>query len=204
MAPSRNSTLVTKPPTRARTWTSATASNRPVNSSQSVTVRLTGWATVTGGGSAGCRLRRLVPAAGQGRRRAERSTAQDCRGYRQNGNRRSRLEQNASISQSRPIPSPLRSCRDRSGGRRDALSRQDQDETGSQSVQVTAGIKHNRYALLSRFRAPVATLYRKSAIYIDLGVGDKAIDQFRASATYTRNATANIVHCATMPGVFPA
>src|ERR1700737_1885711 len=52
MAPSRNSTDVTKPPTRARTWTSSTASNRPVNSSQSVTVRLTGCATVTGGGAA--------------------------------------------------------------------------------------------------------------------------------------------------------
>src|SRR6516162_3116791 len=51
MSPSLNSTLVTKPPTRARTWTSSTASNRPVNSSQSVTVRLTGCATVTGGGA---------------------------------------------------------------------------------------------------------------------------------------------------------
>ena len=55
MAPSRNSTLVTKPPTRARTWTSSTASKRPVNSSQSVTVRFTGCATVTGGAAAaGC------------------------------------------------------------------------------------------------------------------------------------------------------
>ena len=41
---------LTKPPTRARTWTSSIASKRPVNSSQSVTVRLVGWATVTGGG----------------------------------------------------------------------------------------------------------------------------------------------------------
>ena len=55
MEPSRNSTDVTKPPTRARTWTSWTASNRPVNSSQSVTVRFTGCATVTGGAAAaGC------------------------------------------------------------------------------------------------------------------------------------------------------
>src|SRR3954470_3739463 len=52
MAPSRNSTLLTKPPTRARTCTSSTALNRPVNSSQSVTVRLVGCATVTGGGAA--------------------------------------------------------------------------------------------------------------------------------------------------------
>src|SRR5277367_5830774 len=52
MAPSRNSTLVTNPPTRARIWTSSTASNRPVNSSQSVTVRLIGCATVTGGAAA--------------------------------------------------------------------------------------------------------------------------------------------------------
>ena len=39
-----------------RTWTSSIASKRPVNSSQSVTVRLTGCATVTGGGAAaaGC------------------------------------------------------------------------------------------------------------------------------------------------------
>jgi len=44
--------LVTNPPTRARTWTSSTASNLPVNSSQSVTVRLTGCATVTGGAAA--------------------------------------------------------------------------------------------------------------------------------------------------------
>jgi hypothetical protein len=41
--------IVTKPPTRGRTCTSSTASNRPVNSSQSVTVRLTGCATVTAG-----------------------------------------------------------------------------------------------------------------------------------------------------------
>jgi hypothetical protein len=46
MAPSRNSTLVTKPPTRARTCTSSHRLEPPVNSSQSVTVRLTGWATV--------------------------------------------------------------------------------------------------------------------------------------------------------------
>jgi len=43
---------VTKPPTRARTCTSSTASKRPVNSSQSVTVRFTGCATVTGGAAA--------------------------------------------------------------------------------------------------------------------------------------------------------
>src|ERR1700749_1089918 len=52
MSPSLNSTLVTKPPTRGRTCTSSPASNRPVNSSQSVTVRLTGCATVTGGAAA--------------------------------------------------------------------------------------------------------------------------------------------------------
>src|SRR5438552_1457354 len=50
MAPSRNSTLLTKPVTRARTCTCSTASKRPVNSSQSVTTRLLGCATVTGGG----------------------------------------------------------------------------------------------------------------------------------------------------------
>src|SRR5262249_13575764 len=56
MAPSWNSTLLTKPPTRARTCTSSIASKRPVNSSQSVTVRLVGCATVTawGGGAACC------------------------------------------------------------------------------------------------------------------------------------------------------
>src|SRR4029453_3984126 len=52
MEPSRNSTDVTKPPTRARTWTSWTASKRPVNSSQPVTVRFTGCAPVTGGRAA--------------------------------------------------------------------------------------------------------------------------------------------------------
>src|SRR6186997_2044368 len=61
MEPSRNSTDVTKPPTRARTWTSWTASNRPVNSSQSVTVRFTGWATVTGGGAAAAGAGGLSP-----------------------------------------------------------------------------------------------------------------------------------------------
>src|SRR5438105_15898659 len=50
MAPSRNSMLLTKPVTRARTCTCSTASKRPVNSSQSVTTRLLGCATVTGGG----------------------------------------------------------------------------------------------------------------------------------------------------------
>src|ERR1700757_912419 len=54
MSPSLNSTLVTKPPTRALTCTSSIASNRPVNLSQSVTARLTACATLTGsaGGAA--------------------------------------------------------------------------------------------------------------------------------------------------------
>src|ERR1700686_4024488 len=54
MSPSLNSTLVTNPPTRALTCTSSIASKRPVNSSQSVTVRLVGCATVTGGAPAAC------------------------------------------------------------------------------------------------------------------------------------------------------
>src|SRR5258705_13114798 len=61
MAPSRNSTLVTKPPTRARTCTSSIGSKRPVNSSQSVTVRLVGCATGTGGGAAAARCCGLFP-----------------------------------------------------------------------------------------------------------------------------------------------
>src|ERR1700732_2373656 len=54
MSPSLNSTLVTNPPTRALTCPSSIASKRPVNSSQSVTVRLVGCATVTGGAPAAC------------------------------------------------------------------------------------------------------------------------------------------------------
>ena len=75
IAPSRNSTMVTKPPTRARTWTSSTASKRPVNSSQSVTVRLTGCATVTGGAggaaavAAACRRSRQRQREQRGRMR---------------------------------------------------------------------------------------------------------------------------------------
>jgi hypothetical protein len=80
MAPSRNSTDVTNPPTRARTWTSSTASNRPVNSSQSVTVRLTGCATVTEGGAAAA-CDGALSAAGQG----DGEQNDQGRGHRMNG-----------------------------------------------------------------------------------------------------------------------
>src|SRR5687768_16429403 len=65
MEPSLNSTRSTKPPTRALICTCWIASNRPTNSSQSVTVRAVGGETVTagGGGAVGCSAAWLQAAA---------------------------------------------------------------------------------------------------------------------------------------------
>src|SRR5712672_4058207 len=140
-APSRNSTLVTNPPTRARTWTSSTASNRPVNSSQSVTVRLVGCATVTSGGPAAACCGGLSP-------QPDRLSASSAISGRR---RQSEWILEVPVIAKRFDFSvalnfhPLCTFATIDGGGCHNVPRRDQDEIGCQSVQESAWIKQNSY-----------------------------------------------------------
>ena len=144
MLPSRNSTLVTKPPTRARTATSWTASKRPVNSSQSVTVRFTGSATVTGGAAAAGCLRRLVAAGSQRKRRRRRQRSEAAKQMKTDARQHGRASQLLSRAQSHaPALSTSRSMEMAAAEFVEVT-----DVIHPQSRQEPAGIKHNRYAAM--------------------------------------------------------